>query len=205
MTDLTEDERHRLLVIHKNKEQFLIDMKVYDNNRNFRLYLSHKFGKSTLLRINRTLLNQPFIEDEEYIFRKSLVTDVPNGGHVIRTDNWQPSVNVNKTISSDRNIVVPRQSSPFNEIDTVISKLVTPGYIAYWKFYKDKDMYMYYIRGKRFCHLVNREHSSNHIYYLFFTKPLLLRQGCFACDSFFDIDFDKNVFSWLIDMEPWTI
>ena len=129
-----------------------VDQGVYTTNRNFRLYLSSKFGKSAVLKLESSCRERFSGRSGREIFLASLVTFCPNtnpnrrltfGPDVSTTSVKILSTITNKSMSSS---TAPTSSSPFPEIDNFFRKLVSEegGYIRKW-----------FIGGGTSCRLVN--------------------------------------------------
>ena len=111
-----------------------VDQGVYTKNRNFRLYLSSKFGKSAILKVSST--NNKTDKD---IFLDSLLTFCPN---ICRSKvvsfGPEASLNVSTSVSSPSVLSQKNWSktstSPFPEIDQFVVDLISEdsGYIRKW-------------------------------------------------------------------------
>ncbi|PRW44999.1 DNA-directed primase polymerase isoform X1 isoform A [Chlorella sorokiniana] len=78
-----QDERCARLIVRKGEEEALfVDPAVYSRNRAFRLYLSSKSGKQTILR-NTGRFGGAGLTQRETFFA-TLITDVPAGARLLR-------------------------------------------------------------------------------------------------------------------------
>ena len=66
-----------------NSHALFVDEGVYTKNRNFRLYLSSKFGKDSILSLVRTTPAPDGQSDDKNVFLDSLVTEV-NTVHLLQ-------------------------------------------------------------------------------------------------------------------------
>jgi len=81
-----------------------------------------------------------------------------------------------------------------------VNKQGSKGRIRRWMLYQQSEMIIYDIDGNRYCHNINREHKSNHVYYVVDLKFKIMFQKCFDPDCFYyrspgiDIPDDVNPF-----------
>ena len=173
-----------------NLTQF-IDLSVYSRNRNFRLYLSTKLGKTAQLSlsamdVSSAVLLEEYSEksqdDIEWrIFCNSLITNVDQTAPVISLQNIE-------TINTVRRERLPKYTepviksssscSPYPEIDNFVSELVFPGRIRQWRYESQTESLVYDIAGNRYCSNVGRQHRSNHVFFICQLSPGFLQQGC---------------------------
>lgn len=93
---------------------------------------------------------------------------------------------------------------PYSEIFNTIKILIKPnGFIRSWKYSYNLEAFYFYIGGTRFCKNVERQHRSNHVYFIFSMKDGCLRQACFSCKGFYSQPISCPSLKWL-DFEPWT-
>ena len=182
------DKSYLTVMNNDSEETSFIDTSVYSKNRNFRLYLSRKYGKKTPLEVSpidimsMTILeNNNFIPNDEFeetIFMKSLITNVEKGIPKINyeVEKTKKEARCIKGSPTRENKFI--KSSPYTEIDSFISSLIGSGWIRQWKYYADTDTLLYDIGGSRWCGRVGREHRSNHVYYTCHLARGVVQQGC---------------------------
>ena len=163
LTQLTSDVLEKLSVVNrKGKDVLFIDQSIYTKNRNFRLFLSSKFGQSTALRICHTMTKTQHQLPEETIFFQSLITHVQANANVIpfdecSTDGAQSSNETKRIKTSD--------SSPYKEFDEFLLSLITPGKIVKIIHYENGGtgcpMVVYNVDGYRYCPNIQRCHMNN--------------------------------------------
>jgi hypothetical protein len=127
-----QDKGVQVKLTDKNVGIF-VDQGVYTKNRNFRLYLSSKFGKSAILREFST--NN---KTEKDIFLDSLLTYCPNisAGTKCVTFGADTSSHALPSVSAP-SVSSPKiwsKTSPFPEIDQFVVDLISQdsGYIRKW-------------------------------------------------------------------------
>lgn len=159
------------------------DLKVYNQNQNFRLFLSSKYNQNRPLVLSK---NNAFLGEEisdMEIFRRSLIS------------NCQDHANLNLIIlsrqSSDQKSRTPRlvglkenyetSSGPFtSSVENFISKISAPGKIRHKKQYAN-GMICYSMTGAHYCRLKDGEHNSgSQIYFIYSPNDKNLYQKCFS-------------------------
>eukprot|EP00834_Sanchytrium_tribonematis_P001888 NODE_50_length_31184_cov_0.705099.p9 type:complete len:365 gc:universal NODE_50_length_31184_cov_0.705099:4712-5806(+) len=145
------------------------DLSVYSKNRQFRLFLSSKFGGNTILSIDNEALS---VET----FKKTLITYCPSRiyNDIIEIQPKYLSIPKRKILKSDNNFDFEEGSSCAS-LDTYMrSKL--PGTIN--KILRKPNSIIFSIVGNRFCERIGREHKSNGVYYVVNVKNGNYYQAC---------------------------
>ena len=208
-SNLKEEDKKVFEVNHKGKKRSFIDGKVYSNNQNFRLYLSTKYQKLTPLTVasydksvNKLRSSTSSSHDEQYlIFENSLITSIGTNCCLIDMSSISEESAATKQTAvtvTGRRISDP---SPYPELDQFVKEQLLPGgYIRSW-YQKSsvKNKILFAIGGSRFCSKVNREHSSNNVYYVCDLSNLTMNQHCHSCIGYEgpDISIPSSVFAWV--------
>jgi len=135
-----EEDKSNLVRLSEKEDDFgvFVDRGAYTKNRNFRLYLSSKFGKSATLKLseNCSRKNSPKRSEKE-TFLASLVTFVRKTsssklltfGDDVSTTSIKP-----RSTSSSLTSASSSSKSPFPEIDGFFRDLISDdnGYIRKW-------------------------------------------------------------------------
>ncbi|XP_057291089.1 DNA-directed primase/polymerase protein-like [Hydractinia symbiolongicarpus] len=196
----------KLLVASDNGPTFLCDLSVYSKNRNFRLYRSSKVSKHVPLCIakeneykfkthltaierevyrikNRTFdadyqkfsdtLVCPFIED---IHNVNLLNFGDDGAKVSKYSQNQSAYTTSKEFEEGS------QRTHFPTLDIFVLKQANKhgekSIIRRWMFYRKSQMMIYDIGENRWCGNIQRQHKSNHVYYVADLKLCVLYQKC---------------------------
>ena len=133
----------------------------------------------------------------EDIFKASLITNVEATDTAL--DMNDTPVRGKKTFTST-SPAANKYKSPYHEIEEILLRVVSPGYIRECIFYQGlSEVIIYAVGGTRFCQNVSREHSSNNIYYICNLGDLTLSQACHRCIGFRGekIKLDSNVLNWI--------
>uniref|UniRef100_A0A7N8Y6C3 DNA-directed primase/polymerase protein n=1 Tax=Mastacembelus armatus TaxID=205130 RepID=A0A7N8Y6C3_9TELE len=174
----------------KNKEGqdcLLVDLGVYNKNRNFRLYKSSKVGKNAAFTVadenHFTAKAEKGISTEESIFLASLVCNVSFTGQRILT--WDPPETKDSKTSSPplpADSLSGCLSSPHREVDTfmltVVKKDGIQGSIRRWNYFAAEHLLVYDIAKYRWCENVKRFHKSNNIMIVVDLKEEVWYQKC---------------------------
>ena len=218
-----EDKTYLTVKNSDNEDINFIDSSVYSKNRNFRIFLSRKFGKPTCLEVSPIdIMSMTFLENNNYVpsgefeksvFFKSLITNVDIGKTCIcyQADSACTTKKEERFIKSSTN----RENnfdkpSPYTEIDSFISTLIGPrGWIRQWRYYSDSETIVYDIGGSRWCGRLGREHRSNHVTYTCELTRGVVTQGCHdpACRGWRseEVRLPEWTVAWVRDMEEeWT-
>ena len=203
---LGRDDQEALLVNNDRGESVsFCDLGVYTKNRNFRLFLSTKFGKNAPLLVSPTnaFIPRPDRSPEEAIFKASLITffdddddDVHQDRHLLCYETASTAADGASAGDPSRqphqpatnSVRGPRlngyQHSPWMEIDRFIAHLVSPaGSIRQWVYYDKSQTVVYDIHGDyRYCARIGRQHKRNHIKYVVSLADATYYQSCFDAD-----------------------
>jgi len=202
-------------IITTDGTALFVDEGVYTKNRNFRLYLSSKFGKDAILKqVASSTANQKNIgsalqshSDDQKVFLDSLVTEVNNSVHLLQfTEDYligpsshQSSINHSSSNQSSIN------QTAFPEIDDFVLSLVNEletgrtGYIR--KCSTNGPFLNYDIAGSfKYCHNVERHHKSNNIRWVVDIEKGHYFQMCYDQNC---KDFRSNSFQLPKSCQPW--
>jgi len=200
-------EYRNLLYVNNNKQQIqsVIDKGVYTKNRNFRIYLSSKYGKDTCLTVSK--YNQYKFRQQETdnnktfnIFLDSLVTNIDIDKMKLVISNIDSDNNSNTTPTKTKNQQTSLNTSPLSKsikstfiksVDDYIRALINSpprggqdGYIR--SIIETPFKVMYSIGQNKWCANINREHKGNHINLVLDLKNYTVYQTCLdpECKSF---------------------
>ena len=168
-------------VVHNGRVVNFVDINVYKKNQQFRMFLSRKLGKMNPLVLSSSLNSTwkcDSLENKRTIFMASLVTRMEDSSSLLQMQD-------SRQIASDcvsSSSVIALEKSPYKEVEDMLTEIVRPGYIRDCVFYPSRIVFN--IGGSRFCQNVNRQHTSNHIYFICDLKELTLVQGCHSCKGF---------------------
>ncbi|GAB2221973.1 hypothetical protein Droror1_Dr00013170 [Drosera rotundifolia] len=205
-----EDSRFRQLFISKDSTeptlQLFVDNAVYSRNRCFRLALSSKAGKtSMLLPTGRSKCKDM---NEEEMFMASLICNMDDDCEKLlickmevdcmKTLHFDTEVNYNyrkisNTSHEHPNFCTPEVSgtyfmgqSPFPALDAFIESVGSigsvSGKIRCWYFFSQYDLMVYSMSRNRYCERIGREHKSNHVMYIVDLRWALYYQKCYDPD-----------------------
>uniref|UniRef100_A0A8C7E242 DNA-directed primase/polymerase protein n=1 Tax=Naja naja TaxID=35670 RepID=A0A8C7E242_NAJNA len=161
----------------QGKKQLFVDLGVYTKNRNFRLYMSSKAGRTVILNIaeDNKFVPKPVNNsciDEQY-FLSSLICNVRFSDclKILSCDNQEharePSLYLEDKISSCLAPIEGCHCSPYPEIDnfvhTLIKKDNVQGGIRRWNYFSLEQLIVYDIFNYRWCRNIGRAHKSNNI------------------------------------------
>ena len=189
---LTEEDQQSLFVKNQEDLTSFCDLAVYTKNRNFRLFLSSKFGKNVPLLTALSNSHKPLTDadwpcTDSSTFASSLISyfrpsELSN--HLLVMDDSDTPVNKPKLQSSSSDINGTYTVSPWEEIDQFILNLVSPngGFIRQWIYYESNETVIYQIGGSRFCSAIDREHKSNAVKYVVNLRNGTYYQSCFDPD-----------------------
>ena len=216
-----KDSEENLLAVQDSDgdRSCFVDSSVYTKNRNFRLFLSSKFGKpsqllvSTIDLLTINALEQGCDNMNQLVFNHSLVTNIESSVTVIgevddngNTTKMKRRSHRGSSVASGASSSSSYKSSPFVEIDEFISSLVSPGRIRQWRLCQDTIIFD--ISG-RYCRNIGREHRSNHVFYTCDLSRGVVRQECHdeKCRGYKseDIHLPEWTLKWTNDMmEEWS-
>lgn len=197
--ELTEEQQKSLFVKNdKGDSTCFCDLAVYNKNRNFRMFLSSKFGKNVPLVVATNNKHKPKLNDEDNewpgleaaFFSASLITYFRPDDPPKRTLTCDTELEVS-CFSGKSRLCDPSTdpslngytASPYTEIDRFIADLVAPvGRIKQWVYYERTETIVYHIVGTRYCASIGREHKSNNIKYVVNIPNGTYYQSCFDPD-----------------------
>ena len=211
VSSLAEEERKMFEVKEKEgKLGHFIDLSVYSRNRNFRLYLSTKLGKTAQLSVSATDVSSAVLLEENCeksqadiewrIFCNSLITNVGETASVISLENINTTTTSIRLAKCRETVIKSSCRSPYPEIDKFVSELVYPGRVRQWRYEGLTDSLVYDIAGNRYCSNVGRHHRSNHVFFTCQLSPGVLQQGCYdpSCSGYRgpQIRLPENCLAW---------
>lgn len=175
------------LFVNNDKENTvsLCDLGVYTKNRNFRLFLSSKFGKNVPLVVANNNSFRPALDSNEAFFKASLIThfeDEKSSNQLLTFAKDTIGTSKHHDQKPHDPTLNGYQVSPWNEIDKFIMELVAPGTIRQWMYYDRTETIVYVIQGNRYCSSIGREHKRNHIKYVVNLPNATYYQSCFDPD-----------------------
>lgn len=185
ISSIDHDQKEQFTVLNKQKEETLfIDQGVYTKNRNFRLYLSSKIGKSNPFENNEKDLSCAkkisCNNCDKTLFFRSLVMNIPKESKIIPFDPTY--VEQRKESSNKINEITNIQISPYPDFDQLIVSIIEPGKIKKVKFFENvntqKPVVIYDVSGYRYCQNIGRSHKSNNIYFVANIMEQYVQQKC---------------------------
>ncbi|KAF8763742.1 DNA-directed primase/polymerase protein like [Argiope bruennichi] len=192
---LIEELKYMFVNDSDGKSVHFCDAGVYTKNRNFRIFLSTKYGKNAPLLLSQHnqymfCTGATYTDKNEVIFYDSLVTFFRNGSNFTKLLSYDtdriPEKIPTSTLSSRRKIDIsgtPQNSkSPYPEVDNfilnVIKDNISVGFIRKWSYLQTEDILVYEIGNYRFCHNIGRHHKSNNIMFIVDMKRKIYYQKC---------------------------
>ena len=183
---LTDDQESLFKVKGSDgKSKLFIDATIYNSNRNLRLWLSSKFGERRPLICANETYGHGYDGEEpkcpKQIFVESLVTN----GHLdddkylvfsppkLDDESDKPTAKVNLPESVT--------SSPYVEIDGMVSELAKPGIVSKIVILQE-DVIKYEVSGNKFCRTKGGLHKQNKIYFKYFNRSKMIIQDCYDVD-----------------------
>ena len=183
----------------------IIDTGVYTKNRAFRIYLSSKLGKNATLLPTPTS-GGPYHLSHEEIFMSSLVCNVSPESRILY--HRSSSCDATRGAAKDTNVVVTAgtarslssssssssssplhyRPSPHPELDAFIESVCSStnagssstGTIRSWTVLDDSgSIFLYNIKGNRFCGNIGRQHKSNGIFFIVDVQHGVWYQKCY--------------------------
>ena len=203
ISSLDEDDKKVFTVKNsKFEDVWFLDTVIYSRNRNFRLYKSTKLGKSSPLLISPLDLSFKAMVSANLcqfsLFKCSIVTNVPDDFNLIKClGDEGKAEDTTRQVSNVSNFQFP---SPFCEIDKFLSTKIKPGRLLSWNYDIQHKSYIFNTKDYRYCENVQRQHSSNNVYFVLFTDIGVIKQGCYKCSQFFSEPVDiKHLIPWFYD------
>jgi hypothetical protein len=164
---LLRKDREDVQMLFLANDKFVVDLGVYNKNRNFRLLLSSKKGKNSYL--------SPVVEGEETgqkaLFFDSLVCHIDEGSTKIldyASKNEATSSNFQRNRSVGHVAESTCVPSPFPSVDRFVKEeiLKESGFIRSAVYFSVSNRIVYNIGNYRFCANINRPHKSNGVYFV---------------------------------------
>ncbi|CAL1404849.1 unnamed protein product [Linum trigynum] len=203
-----KDERYNNLFIRKESKsagppnQLFIDSGVYTRNRCFRLALSSKAGKTSLLLPTGRFKCKSMCEED--MFMASLICNIDSDCDrllVCKMDldcvkklHFDTEVNYSATRFSSRRELSTNGStggapvtsmdgnSPFPALDKFVESIAstgsTSGKIRSWYWFSEYGLMVYSMARNRYCERIGREHKSNHVIYVIDLRWGVYYQKC---------------------------
>ena len=200
LSNLTLEQKQQLTVSNKKKQEVLIiDQSVYTKNRNFRLFLSSKFGRNVALKVVDVDSNeeQKHFQCEKNIFFQSLITNIPTEVDIIVYSDEQYSVKPKKLEERSENQTTNK--SPFPEFDKFVTSLIAPGKIEKVIVHENKNTNMpvmiYNVSGYNYCKNINRCHEKNNIFFVanIINRHIVQRCHDANCATFYSDPIVMNI------------
>ena len=193
ISNLDLNQRKQLTVIIKGgREVLFIDQAVYTRNRNFRLFLSSKFGKNIPLIVSDIghVENKHFnIPSEQTTFFQSLITNIPKGSTLVtycRDQTLKTRVINSPIISGSQSI----DHSPYPEFDRFLISLIKPGHIKKVIFHDNvrtnMPVIIYNVSGYNYCQNIQRCHKNNNVFFIanIYKRQIIQRCHDYECSTF---------------------
>ncbi|VFQ67577.1 unnamed protein product [Cuscuta campestris] len=186
------DERFKKLFVFKDSKsvgipsQIFVDTAVYSRNRCFRLALSSKAGKTSVLLPSGRFKCEDMSEEE--MFMASLICNMDADCEKLlvckmdsdfvktlhfdteTTENFQqnfiPHASVLNSFEGDPSRAYLMGKSPFTALDAFIVYIASigsvPGKVRSWYWFSEYGLMVYNMSKNRYCERIQREHKSNH-------------------------------------------
>eukprot|EP00794_Sanderia_malayensis_P016962 gene16962-18671_t len=200
---------------------FFCDLSVYSRNRNFRIYGSTKFGKSTPLKLaEQNCFDVKMLpkglcklkEDPDFIFfLSSLVCfdeDCCDENDKVLQFGEASSLHkycFSQCVGQRRPQATGYKTSPYPNLDKFVTKTATKGgvqgVIRQWKHFSQGNLIIYDIDRNHWCENVGRPHKSNHIYIVIDLRLGVYYQKCHDPDCQL-INFKSEEKSLPVDVNP---
>ncbi|GMH08950.1 hypothetical protein Nepgr_010790 [Nepenthes gracilis] len=208
-----KDTRFEQLFISKNESsagpsvQLFVDKAVYSRNRCFRLALSSKAGKNSMLLPTGRFMCEDMCEED--MFWASLICGMDDDCEkllvckmeldCVKTLQFDTEVNYSCRKSSTdlqafASTICTREilgtymmgKSPFPALDAFIESVATvgdvSGKIRSWYWFSEYGLMVYSMSRNRYCERIGRQHKSNHVMYVVDLQWALYYQKCYDPD-----------------------
>ncbi|XP_049399361.1 uncharacterized protein LOC125863227 isoform X3 [Solanum stenotomum] len=208
------DGRFRKLFVSKDSSstdipfQLFVDKAVYSRNRCFRLALSSKAGKSSVLLPSGRFKCKDMSEEEVFMaslicnmdadFEKLLICTVDlDCMKALQFDTESTrsfrqhsavslNVDLNACTSDDPSKTYLTGKSPFPYLDVFVESVASigniPGKIRSWYWFSEFALMVYSMSRNRFCERIGRQHKSNHVMYVVDLQRGVYYQKCYDPD-----------------------
>ncbi|XP_050225138.1 uncharacterized protein LOC126674696 [Mercurialis annua] len=195
-----KDGRYGKLFIRKDSSselatQSFIDTAVYSRNRVFRLALSSKAGKSSVLLPTGRFKCKDMCEEE--MFMESLICNMDANCKkllvckmdldCVKTLHFDTETNYSSrtyaiTQLNDAPVTYKLGKSPFPYMDNFVESIATigsvSGKIRSWYWFSEFGLMVYSMSRNRYCERIGREHKSNHVIYVVDLRRAVYYQKC---------------------------
>ncbi|XP_010537140.1 PREDICTED: DNA-directed primase/polymerase protein isoform X2 [Tarenaya hassleriana] len=207
-----QDGRLQKLFVHKesndSSSQLFVDTAVYSRNRCFRLALSSKAGKTSVLLPTRRFKCKDM--GDEDVFMTSLICNLGsdcekllvckmeldcmktlrfdtevNNSNLVRHQNVSQKFKVDACLN-DMSASYCEGKSPFPLLDTFIESIASTGNVTgkirCWYWFSEHGLIVYSMSSSRYCERIGREHKSNHVMYIVDLRRGVYYQKCYDPD-----------------------
>ncbi|KAL9999259.1 hypothetical protein Hdeb2414_s0494g00905131 [Helianthus debilis subsp. tardiflorus] len=198
-----KDKRFEQLFISKDSSScnLFVDTAVYSRNRCFRLHLSSKAGKSSVLLPTGRFKCKDMIEED--VFMASLICNIDSDCEkllvckmdldCVKVLHFDIEKNSDYCKPSTREFVPNATSngylsgkSPFPTLDEFVEYIATignvQGKIRSWYWFSEYGLMVYSMLRNRFCERIGRQHKSNHVMYVVDLQKATYYQKCYDPD-----------------------
>ncbi|KAK2366883.1 DNA primase [Trifolium repens] len=204
-----KDKRYEKLFVAKDSStdestyQLFVDTAVYTRNRCFRLHLSSKAGKSSILLPTERFKCKNLSEEDMFMASLICNMDVDCGKLLVckpdldcvKTLHFDTELNYNvgnsvqihpeftlNTCTSDFSGTYFMGKSPFPFIDEFILSVASvgniPGKIHSWYLFSEFGLMVYSMTKNRYCERIGRQHKSNNVIYVVDLRKATYYQKC---------------------------
>ncbi|KAF6162166.1 hypothetical protein GIB67_008295 [Kingdonia uniflora] len=204
------DQRLNKLFVSKDsssQELLFVDTAVYSRNRCFRLPLSSKAGKKSMLLPTGRFKCKNMCEEE--MFMESLICKMDGDCQkllickmdldCVKTLCFDSEVNANyeqcssaldgralRGYTSDLPTTYFIGKSPFPALDIFVEYIASTGNISgrirSWYWFSEYGLMIYSMSRNRYCEHIGREHKSNHVMYVVDFRRAVYYQKCYDPD-----------------------
>lgn len=199
LSQFNKADIEEMFVETKHGQKLFVDSGVYTKNRQFRIYLSTKWGKQSYLTVSPDCMHNTVnkCRDKELgIFLDSLISYFPNKQNLILLEFFNRSdvkAQLYSKTPTQFNRKDDNQISPYPEIDKYISSLIEPGKIRIVKYSDKTKILRYEIYGNRYCENIGRYHKSNNVYWIVDLNKKKIYQKCHDEDCSGFLSTPKNL------------
>ncbi|CAN4095207.1 unnamed protein product [Withania somnifera] len=204
------DGRFRKLFVSKDSSsidipfQLFVDKAVYSRNRCFRLALSSKAGKTSVLLPSGRFKCKNMSEEEVFMASlicnmdadvekllictmdldcvKTLQFDTESSRSFQQHSGVRRNFDLNACTSDDRSRTYLMGKSPFPYLDVFVESVASigniPGKIRSWFWFSEYALMVYNMSRNRFCERIGRQHKSNHVIYVVDLQRDVYYQKC---------------------------
>ncbi|KAF3432929.1 hypothetical protein FNV43_RR24031 [Rhamnella rubrinervis] len=187
--------------------QLFVDTAVYSRNRCFRLALSSKAGKNSVLLPTGRYKAKDMCEEE--MFMASLICNVDADCEkflvckmdldCVKTLQFDTEVNhsfakpyslpqefTSNGFTNDTSTTYLMGKSPFPALDAFIEYVASVGNVSgkirCWYWFSEYGLMVYSMSRNRYCERIGREHKSNHVMYVVDLRRAAYYQKCYDPD-----------------------